>query len=443
MFIILGVCLSCLPLATFGLRVSWYVNLQDRELLLGRSVPRSDVFYWLFVGALVSSPPLLHAWSPLFRRYLPALLANPFLVCSLLIPDLLPFFMGVRRSSLRPLFFSLFCTPVGRLFGCPLLLRSVTPWPAFLPPSLFFALCVVRRSPRRLFCRPTSASGDFVSAGLRPPFLGLLFSDGSLPWPPCVYVAFLPALYAAFLAARRTSSLAALCAASLAARCTACLVTRRASSLAAQCAAFFAARCVACFAARCVACFAAPCAASLAGSSAAFLDAPYVGSLPARPVASLAALAGPPSASVFSRLPLPFRGAFFCSFLGLVSPAGHLLTPVFLFSINFSRSRLCVAPSSWALHTSGLTGMGTRAPRVLPPPSGTFRLLETRQYVTTDWRKCRLYICLLKHEIALYTEGTESVCGVVSSTFPRYTLPRSRLFVNLQSDYSAPIHNTI
>ena len=51
---------------------------------------------------------------------------------------------------------------------------------------------------------------------------------------------------------------------------------------------------------------------------------------------------------------------------------------------------------------------------------------------TTDWRKCRLYICLLKHEMALYTEGTESVCGVVSSTFPRYTLPRSPRFVNLQ-----------
>ena len=242
-----------------------------------------------------------------------------------------PFFMGVCRSYLRSLFFSLFRAPVGRLFGRPLLLRSVTLWPAFLPPGLFFALCAVRRSPRRLFCRPTSAA--FVSAWLRPPFLGLLFPDGSLPWPPCVCVASLAALYAAFLAARRTSSLAALCVASLAARCTACLAARRAGSLAAQCAA--------CFAARCVACFAAPCAASLAASSAAFLDAPYVGSLLARPVASLAAQAGPPSASVFSRLPLPFRGAFFCSFLGLVSPTGHLLTPVFLFSIFFPVSPSC------------------------------------------------------------------------------------------------------
>ena len=239
-----------------------------------------------------------------------ALLANPFLACSLLIPDLLPFFMGVHRSYLRSLFFSLFRAPVGRLFGRPLL-RSVTPWPAFLPPGLFFALCAVRRSPRRLFCCPTSASGAFMSAGLRPPFLGLLFPDRSLPWPPCACVTSLAALYAAFLAAWRTGSLAPLCAASLAARCTACLTTRRAGSLAAQCAACFAAHCAACFAARCVACFAAPCAASLAASRAAFLDAPYVDSLPARPVTSLAAQAGPPSASVFSRLPLPFKGAFF------------------------------------------------------------------------------------------------------------------------------------
>ena len=57
-----------------------------------------------------------------------------FLACSLL-----PFFMGVRRSCLRSLFFSIFHAPVGRLFGRPLL-SSGTPWPAFLPPDLFFTL---------------------------------------------------------------------------------------------------------------------------------------------------------------------------------------------------------------------------------------------------------------------------------------------------------------
>ena len=35
-------------------------------------------------------------------------------------------------------------------------------------------------------------------------------------------------------------------------------------------------------------------------------------------------------------------------------------------------------------------GVGTRAPRVIPPPTGTFRLLETRHLLTIDWRKYRL-----------------------------------------------------
>ena len=278
--------------------------------------------------------------------------------------------------------------------------------------GLFFTLCAVRRSPRRLLCRPTSASGAFMSTGLRPPFLGLLVPDRSLPWPPCACVAS--------LAARRTGSLAALWASSLAARFAACLAARCAGSLTAQCAACFAAQCAACFAAQCAACFAAQCAAcfatqcaacfaaqgaacfpaqgaacfpargvacfaaSLAASRTAFLDAPYVSSFLARPVASLAAQAGPPSASVFSRQRLPFRGALFSApFLAWSFPLATSLLRFFT-SLFLFRSRLRVAPSSWVLHTSGLTGMGTRAPRVLPPPSGTFRLLETRQYVTTD-----------------------------------------------------------
>ena len=302
---------------------------------------------------------------------LPPSFANPFSCLLSSRPRPSPLFVGVHRSSLRSLFFSLFRAPVGRP-----LLSSVTPWPAFLPPGLFFTLCAVSRSPRRLLCRPTSASGAFMSTGLRPPFLGLLVPDISLPWPPCACVASLAAFYAAFLAARRTGSLAALWASSLAARCAACLAAWRAGSLTAQCAA--------CFGARCVACFAAPCATSLAASRAAFLDAPYVGPFPARPVASLAAQAGPPSASVFSRLRLPFRGALFSApflawSLPLATSLHRFFTSLFLF-----RSRLRVAPSSWVLHTSGLTGMGTRAPRVLPPSSGTFRLLETRHYVTTD-----------------------------------------------------------
>ena len=338
-----------------------------------------------------------------------------------------PLFVGVRRSCLRLLFFSFFRAPVGRLFGRPLL-SSVTPWPAFLPPGLFFTLCAVRRSPRRLLCRPTSASGAFMSAGLQPPFLGLLVPDRSLPWPPCACVASLAAFYASFLAVRRNGSLAALWASSLAARCTACLAARRAGSLAAQCtaslaarctaclamqrpgslaaqcAAWFAAQCAACFATRCVACFATRCvacfASSLAARCAACFAARRAACFAARGVACLAATcaaslassravfldaqAGPPSASVFSRLRLPFRGPLFSApfmawSLPLATSLHRFFTSLFLF-----RSRLRVAPSSWVLHTSGLTGMGTRPPRVLPPPPGTFRLLETRQYVTTD-----------------------------------------------------------
>ena len=307
---------------------------------------------------------------PLFpwgcSHYFTALLCQSFscLLSSRLQPSLL--FVGVRRSSLRSLFFSLFRAPADSLFDNPLLLSSVTPWPAFLPPGLFFTLCAVRRSSRRLFCRPTSASGTFMSAGLRPPFLGLLVPDRPLPWPPCAWVASLAALRASFLAARHASSLAALWAPSLTARCAACLAARRAGSLAAQCAAYFAtrrpacfaARCTACFAARCAACFAAqcdacftargvaclaaPCAASLAAMRSAFLDAPYVGSFPARPVASLAAQAGPPSASVVSRLRLPFRGSpFSAPFSAWSLPLTTSLHRFFHFSIFVPVSPSC------------------------------------------------------------------------------------------------------
>ena len=288
-----------------------------------------------------------------------------------------------------------------------------------------FLLCAVRRSSRRLFCRPTSTSGAFVSAGLRPPFLGLLVPDRSLPWPPCAWVASLAALCAAFLAARHASSLAALWASSLAARCAACLAARRAGSLAAQCAAYFAARraayfaarraayfaarcaayfaarctacfaarctacfaarctacfaarCTACFAARCAACFAAqcdayftacgvaclaaPCAASLAASRAAFLDAPYVGSFPVRPVASLAAQAGPPSTSVVSCLRLPFRGApFSAPFSAWSLPLATSLHRFFHFSnfvpVSPSCSSLILGPSHIWPYRHGDTG---------------------------------------------------------------------------------------
>ena len=338
--------------------------------------------------------------------------------------------MGVRRSSLRSLFFSLFRAPVGRLFGRPLLLSSVTPWPALLPPGLFFTLCAVRRSSRRLFCHPTSASGTFMSAGLRPPFLGLLVPDRSLPWPPCAWVASLAALCAAFLAALWASSLTARCAAclaarragSLAAQCAAYFAARRAACFAARCTTCFAARCTTCFAARCttcfaarcsacfaaqcdacftaqcdscftaqcdacftargVACLAAPCAASLAASCAAFAPCRLLprsaGRLLGRSGRTSLRQRGFPSATPLQGCPLfllPFRP----SLSHWPPPYTGFSTSLFLF-----RSRLRVALSSWVLHTSVLTGMGTWAPRVLPPPSGTFRLLETRQYVTTD-----------------------------------------------------------
>ena len=243
--------------------------------------------------------------------------------------------------------------------------------------------------------------GALMSAGLRPPFFGILVPDRSLPWPPCACVS-LAAFYAAFmaarhngslaalwasslaarctacLAARRASSLAAQCTASLAARCTACLATRRPGSLTAQCAACFAAQCAACFADRCVACFTTPCATSLAARCAAgfaarraayfaawraacfaawraacfaawraacfaaqcaacfaargvaCLAAPCAASFAVSRAAFLDTQGGPPSTSMFFQSAAPLQGfPVFCSFNGLVSPTGHLLTPVF------------------------------------------------------------------------------------------------------------------
>ena len=84
------------------------------------------------------------------------------------------------------------------------------------------------------------------------------------------------------------------------------------------------------------------------------------------------------------------------------SPPGSGCSSLSVFSVQFwtfsflPRSfRLRVLPFVRFLHlgyfrTSGLRGVGTRAPRVLPPPTGTFRLSETRHLLTTDWRKCRL-----------------------------------------------------
>ena len=319
----------------------------------------------------------------------------PILFLFALFPDLLPFFMGVRRSSLRPLFFSLFRAPVGRLFDRPLLLRSVTPWLAFLPPSLFFffALCAVRRSPRRLFaalplplatscrlgcgllslafCFPT---GRFLGRPVcvspsyplsMPPSWPL---DAPVPWPLCVPPPW-PGRSVYRLLSHSACQFLGRSVCRLLCRSVCRLLCRSVCRLLRRslCRLLCRSMC------------------RLLGRVECHLPGRSVCRLLTRSACRLLGRSGrPPSASVFSRLPLPFRGAFFCSFLGLVSPAGHLLTPVFLFSINFFLSRLRVAPSSWALHTSGLTGMGTRAPRVLPPPSGTFRLLETRQYVTTD-----------------------------------------------------------
>ena len=134
---------------------------------------------------------------------------------------------------------------------------------------------------------------------------GRLFTARSLPSPPCGCVASLAALYAAFLATWRAGSLAALCAASLAARCTPAwplgvpvpwpLSVPPASPLIVSPALPLH-----------VSPPWPPCAVSLTASCATFLNAQHVCSFPARPVASLTASAGSPSASVFCRLPLPF-----------------------------------------------------------------------------------------------------------------------------------------
>ena len=149
---------------------------------------------------------------------------------------------------------------------------------------------------------------------------------------PCA--ASLAARCAAGFAARRAAGFATRRAAYFAARRTACFAARHAACFAAQCATCFAVQCAACFAAQCaayfaargVACLAAPCAASFAVSRAAFLDTQ----------------AGPPSTSVFFPPAAPLQGSpVFCSFHGLVSPTGHLLTPFFHFSLFVPVSPSC------------------------------------------------------------------------------------------------------
>ena len=49
---------------------------------------------------------------------------------------------------------------------------------------------------------------------------------------------------------------------------------------------------------------------------------------------------------------------------------------------------------------------------------GPFGYRKLGNLTTTDCWKCFLYICLLKHEIALYTESTEAVCGRVPPRTP-------------------------
>ena len=86
----------------------------------------------------------------------------------------------------------------------------------------------------------------------------------------------------------------------------------------------------------------------------------------------------------FCCLPLPFVGDFLCSFLDLVSSAGRLLDPVFSLSPFFhipSGSRLRVTPSSWVFSYVWPYRHGDTGTACTSTAHGTFRLLETRQYL--------------------------------------------------------------
>ena len=151
-----------------GLHICQYVNLQDRELLLHRLVPRSEVFLifsWMgrsgfrmtfpFRSSLPFSLPL--SWPAIFGPFSPATL---FLINS---------------------------APLDRLF-CRPLLYFVAPWPPFLPPGLG---CTLRG-------QATASSRSCRLLHLRLYRLGYdlrrscsVFSDGPLsstrlghlPWP--------------------------------------------------------------------------------------------------------------------------------------------------------------------------------------------------------------------------------------------------------------------
>ena len=92
------------------------------------------------------------------------------------------------------------------------------------------------------------------------------------------------------------------------------------------------------------------------------------------------ALLGCPQPLFFTSLS-PSWVRFSARFLDLASSAGRLLDPFCSFSPFLPGLAFVWLPHLGSFHTSGLRGVGTRAPRVLPPPTGTFRLLETRHYL--------------------------------------------------------------
>ena len=109
----------------------------------------------------------LHLFGGAFATVLAALLWQSF-SCSPSPPFLcFPTFSPFRGSSslLSPLsLFLIFHLPVDRLFGRPPFSVGSRLGRPFWPPGLFWSLCAVRQSLRRLFCRPASTSGTLVSA---------------------------------------------------------------------------------------------------------------------------------------------------------------------------------------------------------------------------------------------------------------------------------------
>ena len=120
--------------------------------------------------------------SSLEHWYSPLLHSLPFWVVCLLTALLVFSFPSLQFVGLflRPLFFSSFPAPVNRLFGHPLLLKFVAPWPAFLPPGLG---CTLRRQEAvsLVLLSPSNACTGWVTTSL---FLHILFPDGPLPCCP-------------------------------------------------------------------------------------------------------------------------------------------------------------------------------------------------------------------------------------------------------------------